>query len=96
LDPRGIVYNIARMARRFEVISDPPFMRPKIIYKTHGETMVEAGHFFPGVTAEQIPGGEGFAAAEIVTLSTHNGNAPGCALALSSDHERRRSRHQHR
>jgi hypothetical protein len=65
LDRRGIVYNV-RMTRRFvdlpifleyDVISDPPFMRPKISYKTHGETMVEAGHFFPGVTAEQLPGG---------------------------------------
>ena len=70
------------MARRFidlsiflenDVITDPPFMRPKIEYVTHGQTMPEANHFFPGVVAEQMPGGEGFAAAERVTLSTHNG-----------------------
>ncbi len=70
------------MARRFidlsiflenDVITDPPFMRPKIEYVTHGQTMAEANHFFPGVAAEQMPGGEGFAAAERVTLSTHNG-----------------------
>ena len=70
------------MARRFidlsiflenDVITDPPFMRPKIAYVTHGETMKEANYFFPGVMAEQMPGGEGFAAAEQVTLSTHNG-----------------------
>jgi kynurenine formamidase len=56
-----------------EVITDPPFMRPKITYQTHKETMAEARHFFPGVTAEEFPGGQGFAAAETVTISTHNG-----------------------
>ena len=70
------------MTRRFvdlsitldpDVITDPPFMRPKITYQTHRETVPEAQTFFPGVAAEQFPGGEGFAAAESVTLSTHNG-----------------------
>ncbi len=70
------------MARQFidlsitlcnEVVSDPPFMRPKIEYVTHGQTMTEANTFFPGVAAEQMPGGEGFAAVENITLSTHNG-----------------------
>ncbi len=70
------------MARRFvdlsillenDVITDPPFMRPAIQYVKHGDTMPEARHFFPGVTAEQFPGGLGFAAVETVTLSTHNG-----------------------
>jgi kynurenine formamidase len=56
-----------------EVVTDPPFMKPKITYLTHRETVKELGHFFPGVTAEQIPGGEGFGAAEWVTLTTHNG-----------------------
>jgi kynurenine formamidase len=56
-----------------DVITDPPFMRPKIEYVKHRETMAEMGHFFPGVSAEEVPGGEGFAAAETVTLSTHNG-----------------------
>ncbi len=56
-----------------DVITDPPFMRPKITYQTHRETVPEAQLFFPGVTAEQYPGGEGFAAAEAVTMSTHNG-----------------------
>jgi len=82
LDLTGIVYNVTTMTRRFidlsiyfenDVITDPPFIRPTITYKTHGETMVKAGHFFPGVPAAQMPGGEGFAAAEMVTLSTHNG-----------------------
>jgi kynurenine formamidase len=70
------------MSRRFvdlsiflenDVITDPPFMRPKISYRKHGETMPEAGHFFPGVGPQELPGGEGFAAVETVTLSTHNG-----------------------
>jgi kynurenine formamidase len=56
-----------------DVITDPPFMRPKIEYIKHQDTMLEMGHFFPGVSAEQVPGGEGFAAAETITLSTHNG-----------------------
>ncbi len=70
------------MAQRFvdlsiylenDVISDPPFMRPKIEYKQHEETVTEARTFFPGVEADDFPGGGGFAAAEEVTLSTHNG-----------------------
>ena len=70
------------MTRRFvdlsiylenDVITDPPFMRPKIEYQTHRETVKEAQVFFPGVEAEEYPGGEGFAAAEWVELSTHNG-----------------------
>ncbi|MCP5144947.1 MAG: cyclase family protein [Gammaproteobacteria bacterium] len=70
------------MTRRFvdlsiylenDVITDPPFMRPKITYQTHAETVVEAQHFFPGVAAEDFPGGEGFAAAEVITLTSHNG-----------------------
>ncbi len=56
-----------------DVITDPPFMRPKITYQTHHQTMPEMGHFFPGVDAAQVPGGEGFAAAEVITLTTHNG-----------------------
>ncbi len=70
------------MTRRFvdlsitldpDVITDPPFMRPRIERKDHLQTMAELQHFFPGVTANQITGGQGFAAAEEVYLSTHNG-----------------------
>jgi len=56
-----------------EVVTDPPFMRPRITYQTHRDTVKELQHFFPGVTAEQMPGGQGFCAAEWVTLTTHNG-----------------------
>ncbi|WP_428152157.1 cyclase family protein [Brevundimonas sp.] len=70
------------MARRFvdlsifldnDTVADPPFMRPKITYQTHAETVVEAQAFFPGVTAGDFPGGLGFAASETLTLTTHNG-----------------------
>ncbi|WP_298291739.1 cyclase family protein [Novosphingobium sp.] len=70
------------MSRRFvdlsitlcnDVVSDPPFMRPEITYQSHGDTMPELGHFFPGVTADQTPDGAGFAAAEVIRLTTHNG-----------------------
>jgi len=70
------------MTRRFidlsitltnDVVTDPPFMRPEITYQTHAETVAELQHFFPGVTAEQLPGGKGFGAAEWVRLTTHNG-----------------------
>lgn len=70
------------MAQRFvdlsiylenDVISDPPFMRPEITYQSHAETVGEAQTFFPGVKANEFPGGEGFAAAEWVKLTTHNG-----------------------
>jgi len=56
-----------------ETVADPPFMRPKITYQTHGETMPELAQFFPGVTAEQTPDGAGFAASETLTITTHNG-----------------------
>lgn len=48
------------MTRRFvdlsiflenDMFTDPPFMRPKIKYLKHRETMPEMGHFFPGVSA---------------------------------------------
>ncbi len=56
-----------------DVVTDPPFMRPSIERQTHGDSMRELQMFFPGVTAEQIPGGAGFAASETLTLTTHNG-----------------------
>jgi len=70
------------MARQFidlsilldnDLIADPPFMRPKITYLTHTETLPGEGQPFHGIPAEAYPGGEGYASAEWVTLSTHNG-----------------------
>ena len=56
-----------------DIIADPPFMHPAITYQTHAETVAEVQSFFPGLTAEQMPGGLGFAASETLTLTTHNG-----------------------
>ncbi|MFD1949798.1 cyclase family protein [Sphingomonas arantia] len=56
-----------------DVVTDPPFMRPTITRQTHRETVAEAALFFPGITAETMAGGQGFAASEMLTLSTHNG-----------------------
>ena len=41
-----------------DVITDPPFMRPKITYQSHAETVAEANHFFPGeraITIDEVP-----------------------------------------
>ena len=56
-----------------DTVCDPPFMRPSIAYQDHEGTMAELQHFFPGVSAEAMPGGRGFAASERLTLTTHNG-----------------------
>lgn len=56
-----------------DVVTDPPFMRPTIERQGHRETVGEAAMFFPGITAEAFAGGEGFAASETLTLTTHNG-----------------------
>ncbi|MGB6119637.1 MAG: cyclase family protein [Mesorhizobium sp.] len=52
--------------------ADPPGLGPKIDYFDHQMTPGQILGFFPGVTAGQLPGGEGWAV-ERVTLSTHNG-----------------------
>ncbi|MBJ7438992.1 MAG: cyclase family protein [Sphingopyxis sp.] len=54
------------------VESDPPGSEPKVEYFRHTETAGELVSFFPGLTAEQLPGGEGWAV-EQLDLSTHNG-----------------------
>ncbi|MEM9047195.1 MAG: cyclase family protein [Pseudomonadota bacterium] len=52
--------------------ADPPGLAPKIAYMGHDDTAAQLLGFFPGVTRDQLPGGEGWAV-EQVTLSTHNG-----------------------
>jgi len=52
--------------------ADPPGLGPKIDYFDHAMTPGQILGFFPGVTQEQLPGGEGWAV-ERVSLSTHNG-----------------------
>jgi len=55
-----------------DVISDPPVMRPHISYMTHENTWEQIAMFFPGLTQDDLPDGEGWAV-ESLTLSTHNG-----------------------
>jgi kynurenine formamidase len=52
--------------------ADPPGIAPKIEYMAHQDTASQVLGFFPGVTQEQLPGGEGWAI-EQVSLTTHNG-----------------------
>lgn len=52
--------------------ADPPGLGPKIEYFSHAETSEEVLSFFPGVTRDQLPDGEGWAV-ERVALTTHNG-----------------------
>ncbi len=52
--------------------ADPPGLHPTITYLAHDETADGILGFFPGVTRDQLPGGEGWAV-EQVQLSTHNG-----------------------
>ena len=55
-----------------EVISDPEAFRPKVNYLGHDATAERMAAFFPGLTREDLPDGEGWAV-ETVELSTHNG-----------------------
>ena len=55
-----------------DVISDPEVMRPQVTYMTHENTWEQIAMFFPGLTKEDLPDGEGWAV-ESLTLSTHNG-----------------------
>ncbi|MGI9426276.1 MAG: cyclase family protein [Hyphomicrobiaceae bacterium] len=52
--------------------ADPPGMAPQIQYMDHTQTTERMLQFFPGVTRDQLPGGEGWAI-EMVQLTTHNG-----------------------
>ena len=55
-----------------DVVSDPDVMLPRITYMTHEDTWQQIAMFFPGLTKDDLPDGEGWAV-EQVTLSTHNG-----------------------
>ena len=54
------------------VAADPPGMAPSIEYIDHQQSMPQILAFFPGLTAEDLPEGQGWAV-ERVQLSTHNG-----------------------
>ena len=55
-----------------ETVYDPPFMRPKIEYRSNAETAPLLLELFPGLQREDLPDGEGWAIEEI-KLTTHNG-----------------------
>jgi kynurenine formamidase len=54
------------------IASDPPMALPKIDYIDHKASLGQILPFFPGLTADDLPNGEGWAV-EQLTVSTHNG-----------------------
>jgi kynurenine formamidase len=55
-----------------DVAADPPGRGPTIAYRAHKETITDITGYFPGLKAEDLPDGEGWAV-EDIKLSTHNG-----------------------
>jgi kynurenine formamidase len=55
-----------------DVVSDPPAFAPRIDYMTHEQSVEQVASFFPGLSKDDLPDGEGWAV-ESVRLSTHNG-----------------------
>jgi kynurenine formamidase len=55
-----------------DIPSDPEIMLPQIEYMDHKDTAEQMAGFFPGLTPEQLPGGDGWAV-EKLTIFTHNG-----------------------
>ena len=55
-----------------DVVSDPEAFRPKVKYFGHDATAERMAAFFPGLTRDDLPDGEGWAV-ETIQLSTHNG-----------------------
>lgn len=54
------------------IASDPKGTEPQITYIDHAQSVAQITGFFPGLTGEQLPGGEGWAVEQLV-VSTHNG-----------------------
>jgi len=55
-----------------DIASDPPMMLPEIDYIDHKQSAAQVTSFFPGLTEDQLPGGEGWAV-EFLRIATHNG-----------------------
>lgn len=69
------------MARQFidlsvalesDIPSDPSIMLPEIEYFSHKDTAEQMAGFFPGLSVDDLPNGEGWAL-EKLTIYTHNG-----------------------
>ncbi len=60
------------VALEADIASDPPMMLPEIDYMTHAQTAGQIASFFPGMTTDDLPGGEGWAV-EFMRIATHNG-----------------------
>ncbi|WP_121064863.1 cyclase family protein [Chachezhania antarctica] len=54
------------------IASDPPMALPEIDYIAHDQSADQILSFFPGLTRDDLPGGEGWAV-EQLRVSTHNG-----------------------
>jgi kynurenine formamidase len=54
------------------IASDPKGHQPEIDYFRHADTAAEVTAFFPGLTKDDLPGGEGWAI-ERMRLTTHTG-----------------------
>ena len=54
------------------IVSDPPMMLPTIDYVDHKQSAEGMANFFPGLSVDQLPGGEGWAV-EFLQIATHNG-----------------------
>ena len=75
------------------IASDPPGGEPHIEYETHQASIPRMLRHFPGLTPDQLPGGEGWAT-EQCRISTHNGthvDAP-YHYATTMDHGKRAMR----
>ena len=60
------------VALEADIASDPPIQLPEIDYHPHAETADMIASFFPGLTKDDLPGGDGWAV-ERLRISTHNG-----------------------
>lgn len=67
----GKLIDLSRPLENTE-FADPPGYGPKIEYMDHQQTVGQILQFFPDVTKDDLPGGEGWAV-EQVSLLTHNG-----------------------